>query len=366
MQSFWTQWVSFSQSPFALFALLLFLSYGIYYRYFRFIPPVAASGSIVMALGVFALTCLPQFHISEGWLLVCALLLLIIWLYIAMRLLQRYLRDEFVWRSFTDRLSMGTWVAATVLVVLFVDQVEPTLHGFIVFLGLFAVVIYLVYWREIFLFARLCVRKRFCMPVKGSLLLIVIATQAIVLLCNELFLGDLPLYFYQTLILMGLLFYVGSVTLIARYFLSARYASWIVAWPNTNHIIYGALAITGVAALRTQAFSFASLTLLWWLAFGLISVFLLLDLLRLIIRINIKGWRKAIFVYDTSQWARNFTVGMFYTFTFEYYHEFYPASEIVEVIAHYGQYPVTLLLIMEIVIAWSFVIYVSPRGESEA
>lgn len=365
MQDFWVHWTSLSHSPFALFAILFLFSYGIYHRYFRFITPVAESGSLVMALGIAAIACLPQFNFSSFMLLVSALLLLIVWLFIAVRLLQINLRQELVLANWSQRFSVGTWVAATVIVVLFVDQVESTLHGFIVFLGMIAVIIYLGYWRIILAFTKTCIRKRCHVKVDGTLLLAVIATQAMVLLLGELFRDDLSLYIYQALILLGIFFYFCALILILRYFLVIRHATFVAVWPNANHIIYGALAITGVAMLRTDAFSISILTVLWWLCAFLLFIMMIIDIARLVIRLRLKGWRKGVFVYTTSQWARNFTVGMFYTFTFEYDNLSYSGNVLTEAIAHYGQYAVVLLLIIELMIAFTFVFTIN-RNQEEA
>lgn len=363
MQDFWVHWTSLSHSPFALFAILFLFSYGIYHRYFRLIMPIAESGNIVMALGIAAITCLPQFGFPPFMLLVSALLLLIIWLFIAVRLLQAYLRQELELTFWSQRFSVGTWVAATVIVVLFVDQVESTLHGFIVFLGLIAVIIYVRYWITIGSFVKKSIRKRFHLPVDGTILLTVIATQAIVLLLGELFRDDLPLSLYQSFILLGVFLYLCALVLMARYFLVIRHSTFVAIWPNANHIMYGALAITGLAMLRTDAFSGHVLALVWWLAAFFLFTVMMIEMARLVIRVKLKGWRKGIFVYTTSQWARNFTVGMFYTFTFEYDNLSYSVSPLAEVVAHYGQYAVALLLVIELMIALAFVSKVNRNQE---
>jgi hypothetical protein len=41
----------------------------------------------------------------------------------------------------------------------------------------------------------------------------------------------------------------------------------------------------------------------------------LIEIARLAARVRAVGWREALFVYDVSQWARNFTFGMFTAFT---------------------------------------------------
>lgn len=350
----------------ALLAVLFIVSHLIYHRYFRFITPVAESGSVVMALGIFAITCLPQFHFSPFLMLAAALELFIIWLYIIVRLMQAYLRDTLSLQSFSSHFYIGTWVAASVIVVLFVDQVQSTLHGFIVFLGMMAILIYIIYLILIARFMRICIRKRFRVPVNGAVMLTVIATQAIVLLFSELFGGIIPFYFYQALILLGAFFYLGGLALIIRYTLVARRHSFMAVWPNANHIIYGAIAITGLAMLKSHAFHEAMLMPVWQLASLFVFLMILMDVVRLVMRIRTKGIRKAIFVYHTSQWARVFTVAMYYTFTFDYYNREYPVNVLVKMIARYGHYPVTLLLVFELMIVLSFVIHVNRNPRENA
>ncbi len=80
----------------------------------------------------------------------------------------------------------------------------------------------------------------------------------------------------------------------------------------------------------------------------------LIELARLRARIRNLGWRQAVLVYDTSQWARNFTVGMFYAFTLAFAERFaigatYPVLDALRhAILGGGPYVVLGLLLIEL------------------
>jgi hypothetical protein len=54
----------------------------------------------------------------------------------------------------------------------------------------------------------------------------------------------------------------------------------------------------------------------YWAAVVVVLVLVeAVEIARLAARVREFGWRTGIAVYDPSQWARNFTFGMFYAFT---------------------------------------------------
>jgi hypothetical protein len=75
------------------------------------------------------------------------------------------------------------------------------------------------------------------------------------------------------------------------------------------------MSITGLAALETGALPGGVIALTWvWVMLMFIGVEAV-EVARLIARVHAFGWRKGVFTYHVSQWARNFTFGMLYAFT---------------------------------------------------
>jgi hypothetical protein len=86
-------------------------------------------------------------------------------------------------------------------------------------------------------------------------------------------------------------------------------------WDNTNCIIHGAMAITGNAAVRSGVLPTGLVIGIWvWTAVMFVLVEGI-EIGRLVVRVREYGWGRGIFSYNVSQWARNFTFGMFYIFT---------------------------------------------------
>jgi hypothetical protein len=344
------------QSPLILLLILFAVSHPLYVHFFRRIAPEIASGSIVMALGIVALACLPQFHFSSFTMLVVAMEVIIIWFYLAVKLVQSGIQGDLRVDHASDRIGMGTWVAGTSTTAILLDHAEQTLHGFIVFLGIIALVLYLIYFIFISQWFVLCIKKKFHLPVNGMVSLATVSTQSIVLLLAELFRDDIPTMVYFILILMGLIFYFVGAICILRHFFQDHRQHLLAGWSNSNVINHGALSITGLAMLNSKAFSEWMIVAVWW---GAAIFFLIIELLesgRFLVRIRMRGIRSGVFVYHTSQWTRVFTFGMLYAFTLTYYSLGYPSNLIVEIIANYGQYFVACLACVQVIVAMFYVL----------
>jgi hypothetical protein len=188
----------------------------------------------------------------------------------------------------------------------------------------------------------------------GTILLATVATQAVALMALRLF-PDVSLVhgMATAFIVVGALVYLTGLALILR-----RYAGgerWLLAdeWDNSNCILHGALSISGLAATISGNFPDAVLIALW---LSVVVVFIAVEaveLLRLRARVKVFGWRAGLFVYDVSQWARNFTFGMFYAFTLAFA-ERVPDLGTFPLVVHLrrailvgGPYMVLLLLLAE-------------------
>jgi hypothetical protein len=78
-----------------------------------------------------------------------------------------------------------------------------------------------------------------------------------------------------------------------------------------------------------------------------------IEALRLWLRVREYGWRAGVGVYDVSQWARNFTFGMFYAFTAAALERFAPGADpawlvgMQRAVAAVGPWVVLALLLIE-------------------
>lgn len=283
-----------------------------------FKPQVSTSdGAIIMAAGIVAIGAMHQFPLlSEiiGPYFVVFMLSLLSWLVF------EYAKDGYD-RSFYQRhlsdpiksFAAGTWIAAISVIINVIAIELPALHNLaeVLFLMnlILAALFFLIVIRNYFhIFQQPALLKK----AQGVMLHGCIALQSIAVAGNSLFGGQFPAAASFILIFAGLFFYMlGIASIFSRY----RKSSVLADWDITNTIIYGGLSITGLA-LSLSGLPLADLSAAIWLtAFTFLLTVELLDITYGYRRLKSMGWRKGLFTYHPAQWARNFTLGMFLTFT---------------------------------------------------
>jgi hypothetical protein len=277
-----------------------------------------ASGAIAMAIGIFVLGALQ--HLPVPLALITRLLTLeglIIWAYIAASYAASYRHGTFRLHTAdpVGCFAIGTWVAGTAVLARLLLIVLPEWRPLALAMGLLALVIWFWYL--------LIISRRYGViigdpqrhPATGRILLATVSTQSLVLLAQELFPTTLPRLLVQALILLGYGFYGLGVVLIARRYLRDR--GWRVRddWDNTNCILHGAMSISGLAAVQTGVLPPTVIAATWVWAGSMFVGVELIEVRRLVARVRAYGWRNGVLTYHVSQWARNFTFGMFYAFT---------------------------------------------------
>lgn len=338
-------WESFSEAPFVLLIILLLITHFFYYRYFRHAQLTVASPSIMMALGGFALVCMPELHINISLMLLFAIELVLLWTYITIALLYSYAHGMISFSRPLNKLEMGTWVAGTALTMLVIDQIEPTLYGFILWLGLASLVFYIVYF--CLMVQWLVVSWHRQVKIDGRVMLVAIATLSIALLIMEVFGHDVPVHIYQAIIFVGAAFsMIGALLIIIKAIQQCR-RHFLATWSNTNCLIYAAFAMVGFAMLETHSFSNDVIYVDWCLTIICFVIVEMLEIIRLFIRIRIQQL-KAINVYYVSQWLRIFALAMLHGFALSYYNHHYISSEWLALIANYAQYIVLALVVFEL------------------
>lgn len=298
---------------------IVFLSAIAILRIFTgFKPRVSTSdGAIVMAAGIVAIGAMHQFpHLSEtiGPYFVVFMLSLLSWLVF------EYAKDGYD-RSFYERhlsdpiksFAAGTWIAAISVIINVIAIELPALHVvaevlFSMNLLLAALFFLLVIRNYFYIFRQPSLLKK----AQGAMLHGCISLQSIAVAGNSLFGGQFPDAASYILIFSGLFFYVlGAVSIFGRY----RNSSILDDWDITNTIIFGGLSITGLALSLSGLPLSDFVAAVWLAAFLFLLIVEALDITYGYRRLKLLGWKKGLFTYHPSQWARNFTLGMFLTFS---------------------------------------------------
>lgn len=321
-------------------------------------PPTAAA-AIVMAVGVFGAAALQRIPDAGSALTKpLAAVVAVLWLAIISLLLGRAASDGLAIHTapVIGSFGIGTWVAASAVVARMAMLAAPAE----LWLAKGALVVSAGLWvwfiaRALRNLVRLFVRRE--MRPTGLILLSTVATEAVSLMTLRLA-GGAPALRNIALGLMALgaaCYGLGVFLILRRY---AQDPDWRLAgdWDDSNCILHGALSITGLTATVSGFFDAAAIGSLWictGLAFLAIES---IELARALARLRHLGWRQGLFVYDVSQWARNFTFGMFYAFTLAFAERFplegrQPLLDAVRrQVLDFGQYVVLFFLLAELLL----------------
>jgi hypothetical protein len=275
-----------------------------------------AAPAAVMAIGIFGLASLPRLGGSGALPAMLAIGLLGLWLFLAACAVRRRARNRAESRgsSSGEAFAFGTWVAGTVVTAKLLIAALPAWRALATGLELVALPLLARYAWIVARWLPPTARDPVAARVSGGVLLVTVAIQAVALALPDL----LPLGWEppaRALIACGAGAYLVGAALVVRRYL--RQGRWTLAeeWENANCILHGALSITGLAAVTSGELPAGPCLAVWCVAGGLFVLVEAVEATRLLARLRRHGWRRAVFVYDTSQWARNFTFGMFVAFT---------------------------------------------------
>lgn len=320
--------------------------------------PPTGCGAIIMAGGIFGAVALQAIPDGPPLTRPLAAALALGWLAIAGLILLDAAREGFAAHTgpLVGSFAIGTWVAASAVVgrmamLAIPDAPLPAQAMFVV--GS-------VVWLWFAPHALRNLRRIAGAPPgatrpTGIILLTTVATQAVALLAFRLFPAIAPVREAAVaLLVFGLLCYVAGAALIVRRYVAGPRWQLATDWDNTNCILHGALSISGLTAVVGDVFGVAVLAPFWAAVLAVFVAVEAVELARLAARWRLMGWREAVLVYDVSQWARNFTFGMFYAFTAALGRGLalagsYPTlAALAGAILAYGQYVVLLLLLAEL------------------
>lgn len=321
------------------------------------------SGAIIMAGGIFGAVALQRIPLGAALTKPLALLLALGWVGIAGLVLSAAVRDGIAVHTgpLIGSFAIGTWVAASTVTARMAMLAAPDAPWLAEAMFAAGLVVWLWFApRALRNLARIAGAPASATRPTGIILLTTVATQAVALAAFRLFPAAATARGAAAgLMGLGAACYAAGAGLIIRRYVADL--TWRLAadWDNTNCILHGALSITGLTAVISGLFGIEVLAPFWAMTLTVFIIVEAIELLRLDARRRLLGWRDAVFVYDTSQWARNFTFGMFYAFTAALVARFPVAGEfpilgaVAAAILGYGQYVVLLLLLGELgVMGW--------------
>ena len=320
--------------------------------------PPTGSGAIIMAGGIFGAVALQAIPQGPALTKPLAVVLALGWAAIAGLILRGAAREGLAAHtgSLVGSFAIGTWVAASAVLARMAMLAEPDAP--LLAQAMFVVGSAVWLWfvpRALGNLRRIAGAPAGETRPTGVILLTTVATQAVALPAFRLFPAVAPVRAAAMLLMMfGLACYVAGAGLIIRRYVAGSRWRLAADWDNTNCILHGALSITGLTAVVGDVFGIAVLAPFWTAVLAVFVVVEAIELARLAARCRLLGWRAAVLVYNVSQWARNFTFGMFYAFTAALAGRFALAgfcpalAGLVRTILAYGQYVVLLLLLGEL------------------
>lgn len=313
-----------------------------------------ASGAIIMSIGIFlyaAIDAFPLLNETFGQFFVILLIMITLVIYIPLNI--QFFHKYFLFPLLNNPVNsfvMGTWIAGISVLCNVILKYFPSLDSLVFIISMINTILW-------FLFFISCVRN-FVKLIKrpttysphGIVLLSTVATQSLVISWVKIN-PSIPNVLVFIILAIGLLFYLIGIALISIHYNTNRGWSLINDWTNTNCIIHGALSISGLAMVNSNLIALHSLVYVWIVVFALVIIVETLEIFRAVKRIQQLGWKQGVFTYNSSQWSRNFTFGMFYAFTAALYQRPNLPNElhtIQEVFLAMWAWVVIILLLIEI------------------
>lgn len=348
MLTWFIERVFFAESPLVWFLLLVVATHLVYYYGFKQTLPSVMGSSIVMALGLFGAYVLPHFEAPLWVMTLCALELMILWLYFLVNTMQAVAQDESFFLLRTDQYRLGCWVAGTAITGLLLEEADPLLYGCIIMLALISLVCWGMHWRLLW---RVLSRPCFGKPATGNRLLPIIGTLTVLLLAMELFHDDMPFWMDDLVVILAVLMTLWGWMGLASYWFVQKSRYVVVGWPNSNALGYGVLATLGLVIVESGAFSSGLILGLWCVVMAIFVVVTSLELTRACIRIEAVGWKRGLLTYHPSQWLRVYACVALFAFTNEVWRQTPTLSALIQFISAHGHWAIAVLVVVEVVLA---------------
>ncbi|MFD2639472.1 hypothetical protein [Piscibacillus salipiscarius] len=275
-----------------------------------------ASGAIIMANGIFLYGGIQAFPYIDQYLgEVLAILLFIAWTGIYLRLTVQFFQKDFLLPFLNNPIqsfTIGTWIAGVSVLCNVLLKYFPETLLFLQVMSIINIALWAIFLVTMIKSFKTLLKEKNS-SIHGVILLSTVGTQSIVILLENLFTW-VPEIIFESLVLLGVLFYIVGVFLLARRYLTTKW-TLIDDWKNTNCIIHGALSITGLAMVTGGLMTTGFMIWFWMSVFVLLVIVEVIEIIRAYKRIKKLGFIKGVWTYHISQWSRNFTFGMFFAFT---------------------------------------------------
>ena len=278
-----------------------------------------ASAAFIMALGILLNESFDRLDaMSKSFSASGSFIVAVAWFYILLVILVSVWRREF-YRLHVEApltiFAVGTWIASTSVSLLVFHHLFPGYSGVQRILEMFNFLMLFLYLAAVLIYMKDFRRNRFYEQVHGVVLLMTVSVQSVVI-ANSIFFQEGWIHTAQEFLFdLGLVLYtINFALLIYRY---GQVRNWSITedWKNTNCIIHGAISITGVAGIVSGTISMRQASFIWLMAAAMFILVEVMECIRAVKRVRAYGFRKGLGVYHVSQWARNFTFGMFLFFT---------------------------------------------------
>lgn len=305
-------------------SLLFLLFVVIKFSFMKKIPSPTGSGAIVMAIGIFINGAIVHFPLlNNAFGSSFAMILFILFVFIAYSYMVDTLQGRVYKMHFDNHVgsfAVGTWIAGTSVCGIALCQRLPEWTPLVRILvianiGLWFYFIYRATGNFLYFFSTEAWRK-----VHGVLFLSTVSTQSLVLVWKAAF-GTSTVYNLVApwVILFGVFLYFMSFYLILkRYAHEGAEIDLDKGWFNTNCITHGAMSITGLASAVSGVVSPHCTLLIWLWAVSWFVIIEAVEIARAVKRTYLHGPVDGLFIYDPTQWSRNFTFGMLYAFTLNF------------------------------------------------
>lgn len=333
------------QNTFLFMALvaigLLFLTHLICQRWFKDYPASSLSGAVIMTFALYVAECLPQYKLPVLLMRLPMLEVIVLWVYGSFSLLQDFFLKETGVKP-SERSGLSAWIVGTSLTCIMVGRINPLLHGAILLLVIFAVLLWFKYAFMVCYALVGYIRNKFQEYVSPSLLLGSAATASIAWVLFFVFQDKFSNKIYETFIVLSCLLYVFISLMMLGNFYRRNVQNLLVNWSAENSLVFGVSSFIGLTSLVTQAAPDSFIDVAWFWSAIFCALMTLFELFHVFLR-------QKVWVYDVKHWLRIFSYSIFYVFTWYYYFEHYSDGAIVTFIAEHGLNVITLLLVIQIV-----------------
>ncbi len=271
---------------------------------------VMAGGIFLLAAAPFLLDRLSRPDLAAGMLRAGMWLLAVLYVYIAVRFVLQLRRDPKVLWAFTaDHFAIGTWVAGTNVFARVIQPTYPVVGKGLTIAGWILALVY-AYWVAVAIGHTTLFER-----VNGVSFLLTVAIQSVVITSGA-FLAEPSEGVLRGLFVLNVFGLLVYAFCFSRVWALSTVRRQIEAWAPVNNITHGALSISVLAA-ETLAAKMATPPILLLRAVETVwAVSACFFVTALLLEVGLAASGRDLLSFRVSNYARNFTYGMFFASTY--------------------------------------------------